>query len=167
MNNKNIFGRFYPNNISYLGKSLSKQGTIVFFRTKLYPKDNLNCDKNNKIQLLHIVLWSRIIIAHHLALPLTCVLIVYPREKFIIRLPSNISPPPTLSPSVGEPQFIFIRIEIFWFISHGASGETLSETNTELLQLSSSCVDTRVIPLSNYYCRPWLCWPETWGGRNE
>ena len=74
MNNKNIFGRFYPNNISYLGKSLSKQGTIVFFRTKLlYPKDNLNCDKNNKIQLLHIVLWSRIIIAHHLAPPLTCV----------------------------------------------------------------------------------------------
>ena len=94
-NNKNIFGRFYPHNKSYLGKSLSKQGAILLFWTKSYPKDNLNHDKNNKIQLLHIVLWTdgNNIYPYHLAIRPTCLQIVYPHEKSIIRLPSNISAP--------------------------------------------------------------------------
>ena len=81
-NNKNIFGRFYPHNKSYLGKSLSKQGAILLFWTKLYPQDNLNHDKNNKIQLLHNVLWTDGI--NLAAIGPTCLQIVYPHEKFII-----------------------------------------------------------------------------------
>ena len=152
-NNKNIFGRFYPHNKSYLGKSLSKQGAILLFWTKSYPKDNLNHDKNNKIQLLHIVLWTdgNNIYPYHLAIRPTCLQIVYPHEKFIIRLPSNISAPSD-TPSGGGPQFILIPYWNFlvyftrriWLVNC----ETLSKTNTETCNFSASCVDTREIMLA-------------------
>ena len=123
-NNKNIFGRFYPHNKSYLGKSLSKHGTILLFWTKLYPKDNLNHDKNNKIQLLHIVLWTD---GNNIYPPSSG----NPSHVFTDCVsPWKIHHPPPFKhfstlwhpPLAVDLSLFWSRIEIFWFISHGASG---------------------------------------------
>ena len=162
-NNKNIFGRFYPHNKSYLGKSQSKQGSILLFWTKLYPQDNLNHDKNNKIQLLHNVLWTDRINVYP---PHLCLQTVYPHEKFIIRLPSNISPP-----SDTLLGLFWSHIEIFWFISHSAhlAGElwnSIQDQQWDLQLLNVSILVRLCSQLWVYFSRlldPWLHWPDTWG----
>ena len=103
---------------------------------------------------------------HLAAIGPTCLQSVNPHEKFIIRLPSNISPP-----SDTLLGLFWSHIEIFWFISHSAhlAGElwnSIQDQHWDLQLLNVSILVRLCSQLWVYFSRlldPWLHWPDTWG----
>ena len=108
--------------------------------------------KSNCFILFYELMGIIRIYPHHLAIRPTCLQIVYPHEKFIIRLPSNISAPSdTLlwrwTSVYFDPVLKFsglFHTRRIWLVNC----ETLSKTNTETRNYPASCVDTREIMLA-------------------